>query len=420
MIAMPDAAPPPNVRAVEPGELDLLIRTRARCYAGGYADDAITGESPGERGWLDLDAGDALVAERGGRPVGTLTALTGRMSIRGKTLPCQGVAWVGTTHDARRSGGVANSLMTRCLDIARDRGQVLSALMPFRASFYARFGYGLIERRALWTVPIPLLPSADGGSSFELIDLDDPAQVAAVAACRSRQVDAGHGDVAFGGDLDGFVPWIERVRGEGYLFARTDDAGRVDAFVRTRPVGERGDLGLMCDLIGYESDAGLLDVLRFLSTLRDQYSKVLFATPADVPLNLLLKEPQLPHRGVEHAYAICEVATRTQVRILDHARFFNDTPWPDATSEGVVTVAMREAEGGVSRLKLDVSGGRCEATQTNDSTPDFACDCGTWAAVATGELRASQAVRLGLAEGGQTALLDTLSRGTPPFCREYF
>ena len=33
--------------------------------------------------------------------------------------------------------------------------QVISALMPFRGSFYEHFGYGIAECRCTWTVPRP-------------------------------------------------------------------------------------------------------------------------------------------------------------------------------------------------------------------------------------------------------------------------
>ena len=423
----PAAADSVEIRAAGTGEFADVVRTRSRCYARGYADKVIGDESAVEDPWGDAAAGDYLLATRRGRTVGTLTALSGRIAVRGTPLPCQGVAWVGTAHDARRSGGVATKLMGRCLQIAREREQVVSALMPFRASFYEKFGYGLVERRALWTIPIPLLPTAggDGEPGFELVDLDDAAEVAAVAACRSRQVDAGHGDLAFAGPLDGFGVTVARCRREGYLFARRDsgDPSKIGAFVRTQPVGERGNLGLLCPLIGYATADEFAAVLRFLATLRDQYSFVQVATPAELPLNRLLREPQLPHRGVEHAYATCELATRMQLRILDHARFFDETLWPDAAAAGRATVAVREPEGTLSRFALDVTGGRCDAKSIRAASTDFACSAATWAAVATGDLRASSAAELGVADaaaGESLRLLDTLSAGPPPFCREYF
>ena len=33
--------------------------------------------------------------------------------------------------------------------------------MPFRVSFYEHFGYGLVEQRDNWTVPISILPAGE-------------------------------------------------------------------------------------------------------------------------------------------------------------------------------------------------------------------------------------------------------------------
>ena len=66
--------------------------------------------------------------------------------------------------------------------------------------------------------------------------------------------------------------------------------------------------------------------------------------------------------------------------------------------------------------------GRCVATAT-EGEPAFACEDKIWAAIAMGELKASTAAGLGLAECKDARvleLLDTLSHGPPPFCRQYF
>ena len=102
------AGTPPalSIRAIAPNELDLLARVRGRCYDASYARAKRHQESLAAEGrWGDAAEGDFLIAERNGRPAGTITALRGVMSVRGVTLPCQGIAWVGTTHDARRTAG---------------------------------------------------------------------------------------------------------------------------------------------------------------------------------------------------------------------------------------------------------------------------------------------------------------------------
>src|SRR5205085_8545203 len=115
--------------------------------------------------------GDYLLAQGAdGRFVGTSTSLSMRMWVRGGSVPCQGVAFVGTVKTARRAAssskssterGIASQLMIETLRKARERGAVVSALMPFRASYYEHFGYGFAERRTEWTVPLSILPAGD-------------------------------------------------------------------------------------------------------------------------------------------------------------------------------------------------------------------------------------------------------------------
>lgn len=425
---MPRPAPTGlTVRAATPDELDIVARVRSRCYRASHADEENLREGIArDRG--DAAAGDMLLAEKDGRFVATTTCLRGQMNVRGKLFDCNGIAWVGTTHDARRSGGVASAIMRHALDIARDRGEVLSALMPFRASYYEHFGYGLCERRANWTIPIPILPQGPKGEelSFRFVEPGDEAMHLQLAAARRRQFEdsqLGHGDVTFPhAELDGFRHWADWYDEQGYLFADLADDGHVRGWLGVHPVTNDGHRGLNAMHSIYDSPAGLLRQLQFLATLRDQYGFVEIATPADVSLNVLLKESQLPHRGVEHDHATCEITARNQVRVLDHLAFLNDLPWPDARAAGKVVVAVKETEGHTSTFALDVSDGRCEATNS-EATPQFTCADKIWAPIALGEFPASFAARHGLAECDDEAvlpLLDTLSHGPLPFCREYF
>jgi predicted acetyltransferase len=420
-----------QIRAIGPGEIDLLARVRARCYDATYARGKRHLEAlQGEGRWGDPAAGDFLVAERAGRPVGTITSLRGEMSVRGVRLPCQGIAWVGTTHDARRSAGgsqatpgVATQLMHRTLAMARERGEVATALVPFRASYYEHFGYGLVERRANWDIPTALLPTGEA-EGFELLEPGDEAAERAIAGCRARQVSRGHGDVAFPAydDMGGFRRTITDVREDGYCFVRRRADGSAGAFVMTEPHGERGNLGLYCNYVGYDSVEDFRALLCLLGTMRDQYRRILIAAPLDQPLNMLLRETQVPHRAAEHGHAHCTVVTRLQVRILDHLRLFNEAPWPDGLAKGTVTVGVEECEGTRSTFRLEVSGGRCQAKATGGGA-QFACADKTWAAIAMGDVKASTAAALGLAEcvdASALGVLDTLSHGPLPFCRESF
>ena len=108
------------------GEADyaLVGQTRHRCYGGALKDHerfstSVTEDPRGK-------AGDFLLAESHGEAVGTLTSLSLKIGLRGGVLPCQGIAWVGTTRTNRRSGGrsqpgIATQLMQAAILRARER-----------------------------------------------------------------------------------------------------------------------------------------------------------------------------------------------------------------------------------------------------------------------------------------------------------
>ncbi|WP_431877433.1 GNAT family N-acetyltransferase [Micromonospora marina] len=111
------------------------------------------------RAYLPYNAGNTtLVAEENGVTAAAASAIPMRQNLRGAVLPMAGVAGVATHPLARRRGHV-RTLMQQLLDGMRDEGHQLTALHPFRASFYERFGYiGLPRRRTAIFDPADLAP----------------------------------------------------------------------------------------------------------------------------------------------------------------------------------------------------------------------------------------------------------------------
>jgi predicted acetyltransferase len=175
------------------------------------------------------------------------------------------------------------------------------------------------------------------------------------------------------------------------------------------------------DHLAYDSVDSLRRQLHFLASLRDQYLSASLVLPADVPLNWLLRERQVPHRPVNHDVPAPRLFTRMQVRVLDHVRLLEAIPWPK-TARGKATIGIRESEGNTSTICLDVSDGRASA-RAQSAEPEVRCTDAVWAAVALGELTATQAHRWGLVEASNPqalALLDALAEGPVPFSHEYF
>ncbi|WP_374215944.1 enhanced intracellular survival protein Eis [Frankia sp. AiPs1] len=114
-------------------------------------------------GWEQLSATQryyeshlSLLAEENGIPVADVSAVPMRQNVRGTVYQMAGVAGLATLPPARRKG-YARALVTELLGQMRDAGNVVSALYPFRPSFYQRFGYvGLPRTRTAAFAPSDL------------------------------------------------------------------------------------------------------------------------------------------------------------------------------------------------------------------------------------------------------------------------
>ncbi|MGC4851911.1 GNAT family N-acetyltransferase [Micromonospora sp. DT4] len=111
------------------------------------------------RDYLPYNEGNTtLTVEEDGVTLAAASAIPMRQNLRGVVLPMAGVASVATHPLARRQGHV-RTLLHQLLDEMRDEGHLLSALYPFRSSFYARFGYvGLPKPRTVTFTPADLAP----------------------------------------------------------------------------------------------------------------------------------------------------------------------------------------------------------------------------------------------------------------------
>lgn len=365
-------------------------------------------------------AGDFLLAEEGGVAIGTTTSLSMAMWVRGASIPCQGVAWVGTikTHRRRTTDpaerGIASKLMHETLRKARERGQVVSALMPFRASFYEHFGYGIVEHQNEWTIPLSILPVADC-SGFEFAkDSDIPL----IKQCRQRMVQRGQCDIE---RSDASWELYQANWPEGFCVVdRAGDAVR--SWMSVHEIAQPGKVrSLRVADACWDSPAAQLRQLHFLASLRDQYDVVTWILPADLPLNRLLKESQLPHRPVSHPTARVAPNTRMQVRILDHGRFLEALHLPSDVS-GRVNVLIHEPEATHSALSIEISDGRA-TVKPSAGEPDLVCDASVWASITCGELRPSEGMQvsgLKIANHRAISILRAFCEGPAPFSTEYF
>jgi predicted acetyltransferase len=92
-----------------------------------------------------------------------------RQWIGGERIPIVGVASVAIAPTHRRRG-LAGALVSSGFRHAVDRGDVASALYPFRTRFYARLGYGMAGEAVQYQFPPEALPDAAERAAVRLVD----------------------------------------------------------------------------------------------------------------------------------------------------------------------------------------------------------------------------------------------------------
>ncbi len=402
-----------NLRWVGEADLDRVAETRVLCYAHSRKDLAEWRKYIHNQG--RSRPGDYLLAERDGRAVGTATSLRLNMWVRGSAVSCQGVAHVGTIKTERRRQGVGTAVMKEALRLGREREHVLSALMPWRASYYEHFGYGLVERRAEWTIPLSVMPSDDCGGLRFMSDTDKPAMDEA----RNRMIARGQCDIEK--SEAHWDDYFERKAADGFIVVDPRPEGGLRGWMLYKHESVSGtELLRVLDLV-YDSSEALRRQLSFLGSLRDQYSAAVLILPVDLQLNLLLKETQVPHRSVSHAAAEVKVHTRMQVRVLDHARLLAAMQLPKHF-KGSAVIEVRETEGFASRFRIDIEGGKASAKPTGTSA-DLVCTDRIWSAMVLGDLPITKAAEMELVEVNRSTAIDALGAfadGPVPYCSDGF
>lgn len=218
-----------------------------------------------------------LVAEEDGAALAAASGMPMRQNVRGTVYPMAGVAGVATLPRARRRG-FARAVVNELLDRMRDSGHAVSALYPFRASFYQRFGYvGLPTTR---TVTFP--PQAFAG----LLSADLPGEVtlapaadgyAAYRALTERVLALRHGFSA----LPGYRALELKENANRWIVTAWSD-GEPVAATTFRITGFGGVLAAS-DLLAV-NPLGRALLLRFFATHTDQVTRVEAVTdPAELP-----------------------------------------------------------------------------------------------------------------------------------------
>jgi predicted acetyltransferase len=145
-----------RIRELSPDERSTIsLPIQAYAFQASPEDDALRGVLERNQNYYTGNV-NLVAEEEDGVAVADVSGIPMQQNVRGATYQMAGIAGLATLPQARLRG-YARELLTELLDRMRETGHVVSALYPFRPSFYQRFGYiGLPRTRTVRFSPASL------------------------------------------------------------------------------------------------------------------------------------------------------------------------------------------------------------------------------------------------------------------------
>lgn len=318
--------------------------------------------------------------------------------IGGAEFPVMGLATVSIAPTHRRMG-IAADLVESGLRAARERGDVASALFPFRSSFYRKLGFGLAGEVHQYRVPPAAFPASDDRGGVRM--LESHADLVELREFYRHWAATQTGQMARSDRV-----WDHLLAAPDRATAIIrDDAGVVSGYAL---LSYRADLRpteryLDVEEIAWIDAAARCRSLAWLSSLGDQWREIVLRVLPDQELEDLLKEPRLPAGSAPgwgfwfpsatllrgHMFRILDLAAAWQLRSVQ--------PGPGIALALDVRDPQIQENAGLWHVRLE--GGRAEARPAeSDAGADLAMriDIETLSRIFIGSLTPSAAVRAGL------------------------
>lgn len=424
-----------DLRFAQPDDIEEIAALWVDAFPGKrtLADRVRMLETGGPYGGLET----VLVARAdAGRLAGACKIYRMTQYLRGVALPMMGLAAVAVAPDARRRG-LGATLCTAAMREARDRGDVLSTLYPFRPDYYERLGWGLVGHLLKHRFRTAHLPDYDEAGHVRPAVLPDDADD--IAACYARVAARSNGPIARDRRI-----WAYRLAGEELGVRPVDE----DAALAAAGEGTGKDRVVVCDdggVTGYmllrmvpgrvpetgrvhvrelvaEDEEAYRALVGHLAAQRDQWPFGLhFARPGE-RFEDRLEDPRPPRYTPSRSlhFPTATVVRGPMVRVLDVQAALATRPF-SLPGGATLTLTVADAQLPENGGPWIVEGAReagVRATPGSDasSAASLDTDAATFARIMAGEVAPSTAARLGRARtAGDAALLDRVFAAATPF-----
>lgn len=397
---------PRHYRFADPAAIPDLARLVAHSFPGAQRTPEWWTEqlrTPLYGGGADT----AFVAESEGRAVGLLQLHRLRQWVGGEALDVAGIGTV-TISPTHRRRGIAAELMTQALHAARDRGDVASALYPFRTSFYRDLGFGQAGDVLQYQVPPGALHDSaarDSDDSARVELVEDAAGRDAVLELYNRWAATQTGQLVRGQRV-----WEHLCTAPGRVLVTCGDGYALVTY-RTDLPPERRYLDV--DELVWTTPAARRTLHGWLASLGDQWQQLLLRALPSHRLGDWLSEPRLP-RGSAPGWSLWEPAATLlagpMFRLIDVQAAWalrSVVPSPPALLKLELTDAQIEDNAGSWTLVVEDGRVQFERTpaQSRGSVPVLRTDVSTLSRMYIGAVTATAAVNAGLAACDRPELL---------------
>jgi predicted acetyltransferase len=332
------------------------------------------------------------LVEASGRMAGAFRAYSLTQHLHGSAYPMMGLGAVAVDETVRRRG-IGRQLCVEAIRIARERGDVLSVLYPFRPSFYEALGWGHVgELHAFRFRPESLQRTTTGEVLRAAAD-----DTTALAACYARVAAATNGLIARTPRV-----WRQHLEGDG-THAYLTGAPRVEGYLIAR--FSRGTVpderALYIHELLAETHAAYGALLGWVAAQRDAWRVVLYDAAPDEHFEHRLADPRPPgFRAARYLWAPVFRSIRgPMLRVLDvPAALERRTRWgPVAPLRFGLEILDDVVLENTGPFTVDFDGHRAAVTR-GAARPTLRTSARGFAQIFAGELQLTAAIRLDLAE----------------------
>lgn len=231
------------------------------------------------------------VGEKQGRVVASCKIYRMEQWIGGVAIPIMGLGFVAIAPTERRRG-IGAELVQFALDRARDRGDLGSALYPFRTSFYGKVGYGIAGNAIQYRIQPRLLPDDPGRARVQLVESDQDHR--AVAGLYAAWIPTQNGQIARREAL-----WASfRDDPSRHTVLYRDEQGEPGGYATFRYREKSAGLSTDLDLVEvvWKDHAARRALYGWMASLSDQWRHLLYRAHPEEGFENYLRELRLNER----------------------------------------------------------------------------------------------------------------------------